>query len=137
LPPFKRHHCPRVTAAHFLRGEHQQCTGKKKGSYSKSKAALVDEEEVLQVIKNQEFIAMRATEKVWPALSTMEDLLRELVSDGLIQDQGLAEWKPLARTAFLPSVLVRSFSLYPSSMLDSASQRLLFSTDSFGILISL
>jgi hypothetical protein len=58
--------------------------GKKRGSSSKSKAILVDEEEVLQVIKNQEFIAMRAAEKVWPTLSTMEDQLKELVSDGLI-----------------------------------------------------
>jgi hypothetical protein len=67
--------------------------GKKKGSSSKSKATLVDEEEVLQVIENQEFITMRAAEKVWPAPSTMEDQLRELVSDGLIKDQGLANWK--------------------------------------------
>jgi hypothetical protein len=58
--------------------------GKKKGSSSKSKAALVDEEEVLQVIENQESIAMRATKKVWPAPSTTEDQLRELVRDGLI-----------------------------------------------------
>jgi ATP phosphoribosyltransferase regulatory subunit HisZ len=58
--------------------------GKKKGSSSKSKAALVDEEEVLQVIKNQELVAMRAMEKVWPTPSTTEDQLRELVSDGLI-----------------------------------------------------
>jgi hypothetical protein len=60
---------------------------------SKSKAVLVDEEEVLQVIENQEFIALRAAEKVWPASSTTKDQLRELVSDGLIQDQGFAEWK--------------------------------------------
>jgi hypothetical protein len=58
--------------------------GKKRGSSSKSKAILVDEEEVLQVIENQEFITMRAAEKVWPTLSAMEDQLRELVSDGLI-----------------------------------------------------
>jgi hypothetical protein len=58
--------------------------GRKRSSSSKSKVVLVDEEEVLQVIENQEFIAMRATEKVWPAPSTMEDLLRELVSNGLI-----------------------------------------------------
>jgi hypothetical protein len=36
---------------------------------------------------------MRAAEKVWPAPSTTKDQLRELVSDSLIQDQGLAEWK--------------------------------------------
>jgi hypothetical protein len=57
------------------------------------KAVLVDEEEVLHVIKNQEFISIRAAEKVWPAPSTTEDQLRELVSDGLIEDQGFAEWK--------------------------------------------
>jgi hypothetical protein len=57
--------------------------GKKKSS-SKSKEVLVDEEASLSIIKNQEFVAMRATEKLWPALTTMEDQLRELVSDGLI-----------------------------------------------------
>jgi hypothetical protein len=67
--------------------------GKKKGSSSKLKEVLVDEEEVLKVIENQEFIIMRAAEKVWPAPSTMEDQLRELVSDGLIQDQGFIDWK--------------------------------------------
>jgi hypothetical protein len=58
--------------------------GKKKGSSSKSKEVLVDEVEVLKVIENQEFVAMRVAEKVWPAPSTMEDHLQELVSDGLI-----------------------------------------------------
>jgi hypothetical protein len=48
------------------------------------KAVLVDEEEGLHVIKNQEFISIRAAEMVWPAPSTTEDQLRELVSDGLI-----------------------------------------------------
>jgi hypothetical protein len=67
--------------------------GKKKVSSSKSKEVLVDKEEALKVIKNQEFIAMRATEKIWPSPTTTEDQLRELVSDDLIQDQGLADWK--------------------------------------------
>jgi ATP phosphoribosyltransferase regulatory subunit HisZ len=58
--------------------------GKKSGSSSKLKAGLLDEDEVLQVIENQEFVAMRAAKKVWPASSIMEDQLRELVSDGLI-----------------------------------------------------
>jgi hypothetical protein len=65
--------------------------GKKRGSSSKSKAVLVNEEEVLQVIENQEFITTRAVKKVWPALSTMEDQLRELVSDNLIHNQGFTE----------------------------------------------
>jgi hypothetical protein len=57
--------------------------GKKKSS-SKSKEVLVDEEASLSVIENQEFVAMRAAERLWPILTTMEDQLRELVSDGLI-----------------------------------------------------
>jgi hypothetical protein len=36
---------------------------------------------------------MRAAEKIWPSSTTIEDQLWELVSDGLIQDQGLADWK--------------------------------------------
>jgi hypothetical protein len=46
------YHCPHAIAACFLRGEHQQCMGKKKGSSSNSKEVLVDEEEVLKVIEN-------------------------------------------------------------------------------------
>jgi hypothetical protein len=57
--------------------------GKKKSS-SKSKEVLVDEEASLSIIENQDFIAMRASEKVWPSPSTMKDQLRELVGDGLI-----------------------------------------------------
>jgi hypothetical protein len=55
--------------------------GKKKPTSSKSKEILVDEEVSLSVIENQDFVAMRATEKIWPSPSTMEDQLRELVSD--------------------------------------------------------
>jgi hypothetical protein len=58
--------------------------GKKKGSFSKLKKVLVDEEELLKAIEIQEFIAVRVVKKVWPAPSTTEDQLRELVSDGLI-----------------------------------------------------
>jgi hypothetical protein len=46
--------------------------GKKKSSI-KSKEVLVDEEMSLSVIKNQDFISMRASEKIWPSLSMMED----------------------------------------------------------------
>jgi hypothetical protein len=52
LLSFERYHCPCVAAAFFVRGERQQCMGKKKGSFSKSKEVLVDEEEVLKVIEN-------------------------------------------------------------------------------------
>jgi hypothetical protein len=57
--------------------------GKKKASV-KSKEVLVDEETSLSVIENQDFVAMRASEKIWPSLSMMEDQLCELVGDGLI-----------------------------------------------------
>jgi hypothetical protein len=66
---------------------------KKKVSSRKSKEVLVDEGEALKVIENHEFIAMRAAEKIWPFPTTTEDQLQELVSDSLIQDQGLADWK--------------------------------------------
>jgi hypothetical protein len=64
--------------------------GKKKSS-SKSKEVLVDEEASLSVIENQKFVAMRAAEKLWPIPTTMEDQLRELVSDGLIQEKDFAD----------------------------------------------
>ena len=60
---------------------------------SKSQAAFVDEESSLYVIKNQEFMAMRAAQKIWPAPTTTEDQLCELVSDGLIQSKGIADWR--------------------------------------------
>jgi hypothetical protein len=39
------------------------CMGKKKSS-SKSKEVLVDEEVSLSIIENQDFVAMRASEKI-------------------------------------------------------------------------
>jgi hypothetical protein len=57
--------------------------GKKKSS-SKSKEVMVDEEVLLLVIENQEFVTMRAVEKLWPIPTITEDQLHELVSDGLI-----------------------------------------------------
>ena len=60
---------------------------------SKSQAAFVDEESSLSVIENQEFVAMRAAQKAWPAPMTTEDQLQELVSDGLIQSKDIAEWR--------------------------------------------
>ena len=49
------------------------------------------------MIENQEFMAMRATQKIWPAPTTTEDQLRELVSDGLIQGKEFADWKALGQ----------------------------------------
>ena len=45
------------------------------------------------MIENQEFMAMRAAQKVWTALTMTEDQLHELVSDCLIQDKEIAEWR--------------------------------------------
>ena len=53
----------------------------------------MDEESSLSVIENQEFVAMRAAQKSWPALRRTEEQLRELVSDGLIQSKAFAEWR--------------------------------------------
>jgi hypothetical protein len=68
----------------------------KKKSASKSKEVLVDEEVSLLFIENQEFIVMRAAEKFWPVLTTMEDQLCDLVKDGLIQED-FADWKVLGQ----------------------------------------
>jgi hypothetical protein len=54
----------------------------------------VDEEASLSFIENQEFVAMRAAEKIWPVPTTTEDQLRDLVKDDLIQEKDLADWKP-------------------------------------------
>ena len=53
----------------------------------------MDEESSLSVIENQEFVAMRAAQKAWPAPTMTEDQLRKLVSDGLIQSKDIAEWR--------------------------------------------
>ena len=45
------------------------------------------------MIENQEFMAMRATQKIWPAPTTTEDQLCELVSDCLFQDKDITEWR--------------------------------------------
>ena len=66
--------------------------GRKK-SASKSQTTFVDDEASLSMIENQEFMAMRAAQKVWPAPTTTEDQLHELVSDCLIQDKEIAEWR--------------------------------------------
>jgi predicted transcriptional regulator len=63
----------------------------KKSTSSRSKEILVDKEVSLSVIENQDFVAMRVAEKIWPSPSTTEDQLQELVSDGLIQAQGFAD----------------------------------------------
>ena len=68
--------------------------GRKK-SASKSQATFVDEEAWLSVIENQEFMAMRAAQKIWPAPTMTEDQLRDLMSDGLLQSKEFADWRAL------------------------------------------
>jgi hypothetical protein len=63
----------------------------KKTAGSKRKAVEVDQEKALEVIENQEFIAMRTAVNSWLALSTKEEQLKELADEGLIQEKGLAE----------------------------------------------
>ena len=45
------------------------------------------------MIENQEFMAMRAAQKIWLAPTMTKDQLRELVSDGLIQSKDIADWR--------------------------------------------
>jgi hypothetical protein len=67
--------------------------GKNSGVGSGKKIIEVDEDQVLEVIKNKEFLAMRTTTSALPILTVTEEQLKELADDGLIQEQGLAEWK--------------------------------------------
>jgi hypothetical protein len=67
--------------------------GRKSGAPSSKKIIEVDEDQVLEVIENKEFLAMRAATSAWLVLTTMEEKLRELAYEGLIQDQGLVEWR--------------------------------------------
>ena len=93
--------------------------GKKKTA-SKSQATFVDEESSLSLIENQEFMAMRAAQKVWPAPTTSEDQLRELVSDGLIQVKSSLNGEFRASIGFQLRVLVRLSSSFPLSASDFA-----------------
>jgi hypothetical protein len=45
--------------------------GKKKSS-RKSNKVLVDKEALLSIIENQDFVAMRASEKIWPSPSGVD-----------------------------------------------------------------
>jgi hypothetical protein len=69
--------------------------GRKSGTSSSKKIIKVDVDQVLEVIENKEFLAMKATTSTWPVPTTTEEQLRELADEGLIQDQGLAEWRAL------------------------------------------
>jgi hypothetical protein len=52
--------------------------GKKLGASSKKKIIEVDEDQVLKVIENKEFLTMRAATSAWPILTTTEGQLKEL-----------------------------------------------------------
>ena len=69
---------------------------------------------------------MRAAQKVWPALTMTKDQLRELISDCLIQDKEIAEWRAPGqhRVPTLGPGEIVLLSLL--SMLDSAFLLLLF-----------
>jgi hypothetical protein len=106
--------------------------GRKK-SASKSQVTFVDEEASLSMIENQEFMAMRAAQKIWLALTTTEDQLRELVSDCLIQAKEIAEWKAPGQHR-VPTPGPGEIFLSPLSVLDSVFLLLLFFIDFLVIL---
>jgi hypothetical protein len=60
--------------------------GKNSRAVSSQKITEVDEDQVLEVIENKEFLAMRTATSAWPVLTITEDQLKELVDDGLIQE---------------------------------------------------
>jgi hypothetical protein len=58
--------------------------GKKSGASSSKKIIEVDEDQVLEVIENEEFLTMRTAASSWPVPTTMEEQLKELADEGLI-----------------------------------------------------
>jgi ATP phosphoribosyltransferase regulatory subunit HisZ len=64
--------------------------GKNSSVSSSKKIIEVDEEQVLEVIENKEFLTMKAAASSWPVPSTTEEQLKELADEGLIQGQDLA-----------------------------------------------
>jgi ABC-type xylose transport system substrate-binding protein len=69
--------------------------GKGKNSRVASSKRVIeeDEEQTLKVIKNKEFLAMRAAASAWLVPVTREEQLKELVDEGLLQEKELADWK--------------------------------------------
>jgi hypothetical protein len=67
--------------------------GKNSEAGSSKKIIEVDEDQVLEVIENKKFLAMRTATFAWPVPTITEEQLTKLADDGLIQEQGLAEWK--------------------------------------------
>jgi hypothetical protein len=59
--------------------------GKNSSVSSSKKIIEVDEEQVLEVIENKEFLTMKVTTSSWPVPSTTEEQLKELADEGLIQ----------------------------------------------------
>ena len=58
--------------------------GKRSGAASSSKVMEVDEDQVLEVIENEEFLAMRAATSAWSVSVTTKGQLKELADEGLI-----------------------------------------------------
>lgn len=69
--------------------------GKDSGSSSRrgKKVDEKDQEKTLDMIENQDFIAMKTAVKNRPAPTTKEAQLEELAALGLIQKKALAEWR--------------------------------------------
>lgn len=54
-------------------------------SASKSKEAFIDKEEVLEDIRNLDYLAMKTAREIWPEPTTTEKDLHDLVDDDLME----------------------------------------------------
>jgi hypothetical protein len=88
--------------------------GKNSRAASSKKVIEEDEERVLKVIENKEFLAMRTVASTWPVLTTKEEQLKELNGGRLVSN------------GFLISILVRLFFLCLLFVLACAFLLLLF-----------
>jgi len=57
--------------------------GKNSGVSSSKKITEVDDDQVLEVIENKKFLALRAVASSWPVSSTTEEQLKELADKGV------------------------------------------------------
>jgi hypothetical protein len=81
-------HSPLPSCCDYSCWERRRFMGKGKNSRATSiqKITEVDEDQVLEVIENKEFLAMMTATSAWPIPTITEDQLKELVDDGLIQE---------------------------------------------------
>jgi hypothetical protein len=88
-------HLPSPLCCEHSRWERRHFMGKGKNSRAESSKRVIeeDEEQILKVIENKEFLAMRAAASAWSVPVTKEEQLKELVDEGLLQEKELIDWK--------------------------------------------